>query len=86
MGHLELFTIFGMISPLSLPASLKFHQALGHKVPHHGHQIQAAKHLDLGDGVAFFVIGVGDSFDLALEVGEHGLKPGLLAVMGILIP
>ena len=46
---------------------------------HHDHQF-------LSPGIAVFFVGIGDSFDLALEIGEHGLKPDLLAVMGILIP
>jgi len=58
----------------------------GHKVPHNGHQIPAAIYLDLGDGISVLFIGIGDSFNLALEVGKHLLTPVLLAVMGIHIP
>ena len=70
MHYPELLAVFGVTGPFPLHLE-DFSGRRRQEVPHHRHEVPAAVYLDLGDGEAILIIGVGDPLDLALEVGEH---------------
>ena len=74
MHYPELLAVFGVTGPFPLHLQ-DFSRRRGQEVPHYRHEIPATVYFDFGNGVATLVIGEGNPFDLALEVGEHLFKP-----------
>ena len=74
MHYPELLAVFGVTGPFPLHLQ-DLSGRRRQEVPHHRHEIPAAVYFDFGNRVATLVIGEGNPFDLALEVGEHRFKP-----------
>jgi len=70
MDYLELLTVFGMIGPFP-PHLYNFTGHWGHQVANDGHEIPLTIYLQLGNGETIFIVSIGDSFDLALEISKH---------------
>ena len=69
LNYLELLTVFGMIGPF--PSNFcNFAGDWCHQISNNCHQVPLPVHLQFGDGVRVFLVGVCDSFYLALEIGE----------------
>ena len=70
MGNLELLAKLGMAGPFSL--EIKDLTGGGrHHVAHGVHEVCPAVDFKFDNAVAVLFVGIGDSFDLAFEVGKH---------------
>ncbi len=70
MRNLELLAVSRVMGPFAFHDE-DFSRSESHKIPHHGGQPPLSRDLDLGNGEPILFVGVGDSFDLALQFCEH---------------
>ena len=70
--HLELFSIVGVVGPLTRHVN-DLARRRGHEVPHHSDQVPFTCHAGASHGIAVLFVRIGDPFDLAAEFG-HGVR------------
>ena len=67
MRNLELLAVSGVMGPFAFHGE-DLSRCESHKITHHGGQAPLSGDLYLGNGEPILFVGVGDSFDLALEI------------------
>ena len=70
MRNLELLAVSGVMGPFAFHGK-DLSRCESHKIPHHGGQAPLSGDLYLGNGEPILFVGVGDSFDLAVQFCEH---------------
>ena len=72
-NNLELLPVLGMTDPLALHFE-NFPGCRSHEVSHHRDQVPLPIDLQPGNGVAVFLVGICDAFNLALKINQHNMR------------
>ena len=72
--------VFWVVSPFAFHAE-GFSGHGGHEVSHDGYEVAFSGYFEFGYGISGFVVCVGDSFDLSLELGEHSGSWALVSLV-----